>query len=116
MGWFTYLALFVLFCGILVREWRLVALVVVALTCICYPTGNKFIFYCLQIIMRLHLVTIEMLRGSDPIIDNRTVSTEEFVAEGLTINRAGLWTFIYSTTLNLVVQYDQGNTDSIHPQ
>ena len=49
-----------------------------------------------------------MLRGKDPTIDNHTVTTDAYIAEGLTINRAGLWTFIYSTKLDLVIQYDEG--------
>ena len=63
--------------------------------------------------IRMYGVTVKLLRGMAPMVDNFTVTGNTYKTKGLTINRAGLWVFVRSQRLKLTVQYDEGKVVKI---
>lgn len=61
-----------------------------------------------SVTVRLFGVTVKMMRGMAPKIDNFTITSGQYKTKGLTINKSGMWTFLYSSKLDLTVQYDEG--------
>lgn len=58
--------------------------------------------------IRIYGVTVKLLRGMPPKVDNYTVTGNRYRTSGLTVTRSGLWIFVYSSRLKMTVQYDEG--------
>jgi len=58
--------------------------------------------------IRMYGVTVKLLRGMPPKVDNYTVRENTYRVSGLTITKSGLWVFVYSSRLKMTVQYDEG--------
>jgi hypothetical protein len=64
--------------------------------------------------VRIFGVTVKMMRGMPPRIDDFTVTNGNYKAKGMTISRSGVWVILYSSKLQLTVMYDEGKFECVY--
>ncbi|XP_052224799.1 SCO-spondin-like [Dreissena polymorpha] len=78
------------------------------------PCGTTGVTCTKAVTVRMYGVTVRLLRGMPPTVDNITVTGSAYKTHGLTISRSGLWVFVRAPKLKVTVQYDEGTRVGVY--